>query len=113
MPKPVLKDPADAIVRILKTTICGTDLHILKGDVPTVAKGRILGHEGVGIIEEAGPGLSRLHKGDRVMISCIAACGQGESCKRGMPSHCERGGMDPRQRHRWDAGGICPHSVRG
>ena len=92
VPKPVVREATDAIVRITKTTICGTDLHILKGDVPTVAVGRILGHEGIGLIDEAGPGVSRFRKGDRVLISCITACGKCEYCRRGMPSHCEQGG---------------------
>jgi alcohol dehydrogenase len=92
MPKPTLREANDCIVRITKTTICGTDLHILKGDVPTVGNGRILGHEGVGIVEEAGAGVSRFHKGDRVLISCITACGKCEYCRRSMPSHCEQGG---------------------
>jgi alcohol dehydrogenase len=92
MPKPALREATDAIVRITKTTICGTDLHILKGDVPTVVAGRILGHEGIGIIEEVGTGVSRFHKDDRVLISCITACGKCEYCRRGMPSHCEQGG---------------------
>jgi len=92
MPKPKLRDATDALVRMTKTTICGTDLHILKGDLPTVAVGRILGHEGIGVIEEVGTGVSRFHKGDRVLISCITACGKCEYCRRGMPSHCEQGG---------------------
>ncbi len=92
VPKPVVREATDAIVRITKTTICGTDLHILKGDVPTVAVGRILGHEGIGIIDEAGAGVSRFRKGERVLISCITACGKCEYCRRGMPSHCEQGG---------------------
>jgi len=92
MPKPVLRDATDAVVRMVKTTICGTDLHILKGDLPTVAAGRILGHEGIGIVDEVGTGVSRFHKGDRVVISCITACGKCEYCRRGMPSHCEAGG---------------------
>jgi alcohol dehydrogenase len=91
-PKPTIKDPADAVVKIVKTTICGTDLHIMKGDVPTVTDGRILGHEGVGIIEEMGPGVSNFKKGDRVLISCITSCGKCGSCKKGMYSHCEKGG---------------------
>jgi alcohol dehydrogenase len=90
--KPVIKDPTDAIVKIAKTTICGTDLHILKGDVPTVTDGRILGHEGVGIIEESGPAVSNFKKGDHVLISCITSCGRCEACKKGMYSHCESGG---------------------
>ena len=91
-PKPVVKDPTDAIVRIVKTTICGTDLHILKGDVPEVTDGRILGHEGVGIIDDQGPGVTNFKKGDRVLISCITSCGKCDACKKGMYSHCEKGG---------------------
>jgi alcohol dehydrogenase len=92
MPKPTLREATDAIVRVTKTTLCGTDLHILKGDVPTVTPGRILGHEGIGVVEEAGTGVSRFHPGDRVLISCITACGKCGYCHRGMPSHCESGG---------------------
>ena len=92
MPRPALKEASDAIVRITKTTICGTDLHILKGDVPTVTEGRILGHEGIGIIEEAGTSVTRFRKGERVIISCITSCGKCEYCRRGMCSHCEQGG---------------------
>jgi alcohol dehydrogenase len=88
----VLQAPTDAIVKILKTTICGTDLHILKGDVPEVTDGRILGHEGIGIIEEAGAAVSNFKKGDRVLISCISSCGKCEYCKKGMYSHCVNGG---------------------
>ncbi len=91
-PKPVLKEPTDAIVKILKTTICGTDLHIMKGDVPTVTDGRILGHEGVGIIDDAGSAVSNFKKGDHVLISCITSCGKCEYCKKAMYSHCEKGG---------------------
>lgn len=91
-PKPVLQKPADAIVKIRKTTICGTDLHILKGDVPTVTDGRILGHEGVGIIEETGSNVSNFNVGDHVLISCITSCGRCANCKSGMYSHCENGG---------------------
>ena len=92
VPKPTLREPTDAVVRVTKTTICGTDLHILKGDVATVAAGRILGHEGIGIIDAVGSGVSLFHKGDRVLISCITACGKCEYCRRAMPSHCEQGG---------------------
>ena len=91
-PDPVIRDAGDAIVRITKTTICGTDLHILKGDVPEVTDGRILGHEGVGIIEETGSSVTNFKKGDRVLISCISSCGKCDYCKRGMYSHCEKGG---------------------
>lgn len=72
-PKPVISNPTDAIVRITKTTICGTDLHILKGDVATCQPGRILGHEGVGVVDAAGSGVTTFKPGDRVLISCITA----------------------------------------
>lgn len=91
-PIPEITAPGDAIVKITRTTICGTDLHILKGDVPTCAPGRILGHEGVGIVERIGPGVTAFHPGDRVLISCISACGKCEYCRRGMYSHCTTGG---------------------
>ena len=74
-PRPRIQAATDAIVRVTATTICGTDLHILKGDVPTVAPGRILGHEGVGVIEEVGANVSNFHIGARVLISCITSCG--------------------------------------
>lgn len=91
-PKPQLKDATDALVRITRTTICGTDLHILKGDVPTVAPGTVLGHEGVGIIESVGAGVTTFKPGDRVLISCITSCGKCEFCRKGMYSHCTTGG---------------------
>jgi alcohol dehydrogenase len=91
-PKPEIQNPTDAIVRISKTTICGTDLHIVKGDVPTVSKGRILGHEGVGIIDQVGSGVSSFKPGDHVLISCVSSCGKCGNCKKGMYSHCENGG---------------------
>jgi alcohol dehydrogenase len=91
-PKPLIAAPADAIIKITKTTICGTDLHILKGDVPTCQPGRILGHEGVGIVDKIGPAVTAFKPGDRVLISCITACGKCEYCRRGMYSHCTTGG---------------------
>ncbi|MGZ3754768.1 MAG: zinc-dependent alcohol dehydrogenase family protein [Mucilaginibacter sp.] len=91
-PHPQLIETTDAIVKILKTTICGTDLHIMKGDVPEVTNGRILGHEGVGVIEEVGKSVTNFKKGDHVIISCITSCGKCEYCKKGMYSHCEKGG---------------------
>jgi len=91
-PKPGLTKATDAIVKILKTTICGTDLHIMKGDLPEVADGRIIGHEGVGIIEEVGSAVSNFKKGDHVIISCVTSCGKCEYCKKGMYSHCADGG---------------------
>jgi alcohol dehydrogenase len=90
--KPIIQHPSDAIVRITKTTICGTDLHILKGDVPEVVDGRILGHEGVGVIEETGDFVTRFKKGDHVLISCITSCGICDNCRKGMYSHCKNGG---------------------
>lgn len=91
-PVPAIAAPGDAIVRITKTTICGTDLHILKGDVPSCAPGRILGHEGVGVVEKTGPGVTQFRAGDRVLISCISSCGKCAYCRRGMYSHCTTGG---------------------
>ncbi|HEX7969104.1 MAG TPA: zinc-dependent alcohol dehydrogenase family protein [Stellaceae bacterium] len=91
-PMPEIDAPTDAVVKIVKTTICGTDLHILKGDVPSCEPGRILGHEGVGTVEKTGPGVTAFRQGDRVLISCISACGRCEYCRRGMYSHCTTGG---------------------
>jgi alcohol dehydrogenase len=91
-PVPTVSAPTDAVVRITKTTICGTDLHILKGDVPTCHPGRILGHEGVGVVESVGAGVVGFRPGDRVLISCISACGKCEYCRKGMYSHCTTGG---------------------
>ena len=91
-PKPIIKEPTDAIIKILKTTICGTDLHIMKGDVPAVTDGRIIGHEGVGIIESIGNAVTNFKIGDHVILSCITSCGKCESCKKAMYSHCEKGG---------------------
>jgi len=91
-PTPLIQEATDAIVRITKTTICGTDLHIMKGDVPTVTDGRILGHEGVGIIDQVGDSVSNFRVGDHVLISCITSCGRCANCKKGMYSHCENGG---------------------
>ena len=91
-PKPEISAPTDAIVRIVKTTICGTDLHILKGDVPTCVPGRILGHEGVGVVEDVGGAVTAFHPGDRVIISCISSCGKCDYCRKGMYSHCINGG---------------------
>ena len=91
-PRPAIQDPGDAIVRITTSTICGTDLHILKGDLPAVTDGRILGHEGIGIVEEVGAGVSEFHVGDKVIISCVSACLKCDFCKRGMYSHCRHGG---------------------
>ena len=91
-PKPKITAPTDAIVTITKTTICGTDLHILKGDVPSCQPGRILAHEGVGIIDQIGSGVTTFKPGDRVLISCISACGKCVYCRKNMYSHCTTGG---------------------
>ena len=90
--KPSIRKTGDAVVRITTSTICGTDLHIMKGDVSTVTDGRILGHEGVGVIEEIGSGVTQFKKGDKVLISCITSCGKCDYCKKGMYSHCRDGG---------------------
>ena len=91
-PRPNIQDPGDAIVRITTTTICGTDLHILKGDLPAVTDGRILGHEGIGVVEQVGTGVSEFHIGDKVIISCVTGCLKCDFCRRGMYSHCRHGG---------------------
>ena len=91
-PKPTIRGRGDAIVRITTSTICGTDLHILKGDVPSVLPGRILGHEGLGVIEAVGSNVGSFQPGDLVLISCITACGFCDFCRRSMPSHCRTGG---------------------
>lgn len=86
------KSPKDAIVKVTKTTICGTDLHILKGDVATCHAGRILGHEGVGIVDSVGAGITAFKDGDHVLISCVSSCGKCTYCHKGMYSHCTTGG---------------------
>lgn len=91
-PKPAIQAATDAIVRVTKTTICGTDLHILKGDVPAVTAGRILGHEGVGVVDQIGTNVSGFKVGDHALISCITSCGRCANCRKGMYSHCENGG---------------------
>jgi alcohol dehydrogenase len=91
-PKPAPLAATDAIVRVTKTTICGTDLHILKGDLPAVTAGRILGHEGVGVVDQIGPGVAGVKVGDHVLISCVSSCGRCENCKKSMYSHCQNGG---------------------
>ena len=88
VPNPVILQPTDIIVKIDTTTICGTDLHILKGHVPTVEVGRILGHEGVGTITEVGAAVTSLKLGDQVILSCVSACGHCSYCKVGVYSHC-------------------------
>jgi alcohol dehydrogenase len=92
VPDPEILDDGDAIVRIDATTICGTDLHILKGDVPAVHQGRILGHEAVGTVWEVGDGVRRLCPGDRVLVSCISACGSCRFCREGRYGQCLEGG---------------------
>lgn len=89
---PVIAAPTDAIVRITKTTICGTDLHILKGDVASCQPGRVLGHEGVGIVDKVGSAVTTFKVGDRVLVSCISACGKCIYCRKLMYSHCTAGG---------------------
>jgi alcohol dehydrogenase len=91
-PKPGLAAATDAIVRMTRTTICGTDLHILKGDVPSCTPGRILGHEGVGIVDSVGSAVSSFKPGDTVLVSCISSCGKCVYCRKQMYSHCTTGG---------------------
>lgn len=92
VPKPVLQSDTDAIVRVDVTTICGTDLHILKGDLPAVTDGRILGHEAVGTVEAVGRGVRTLRSGDRVLVSCITGCGRCRFCREGRYGQCLGGG---------------------
>jgi alcohol dehydrogenase len=91
-PKPTIIADTDAIVRVDSVTICGTDLHILKGDVPEVTDGRILGHEAVGTVEEVGSGVKNVKAGDRVLVSCITACGACRFCREGRYGQCLGGG---------------------
>jgi alcohol dehydrogenase len=92
VPKPSIQDDTDAIVRVDAVTICGTDLHILKGDVPTVTEGRILGHEAVGTVEEVGTGVKNVKVGDKVLVSCITSCGACRFCREGRYGQCLGGG---------------------
>lgn len=92
VPDPEISAPTDAIVRIDTTTICGTDLHILQGHVPAVQPGRVLGHEAVGTVEEVGAAVSTIRPGERVLISCISACGRCRYCRAGSYSQCLGGG---------------------
>ncbi|GAA4607451.1 alcohol dehydrogenase [Actinoplanes octamycinicus] len=92
VPDPIIRDPRDAVIRVDAVTICGTDLHILGGDVPEVRPGRILGHEAVGTVVETGAGVTRLSAGDRVLASCISACGACRFCREGRYGQCRGGG---------------------
>jgi alcohol dehydrogenase len=102
VPDPEITDEGDAIVRVDATTICGTDLHILAGDVPEVRPGRILGHEAVGTVAEVGDGVHRLSAGDRVLVSCISACGACRFCREGRYGQCLEGG-----------GWVLGHTING
>lgn len=90
--KPAVLKPTDAVVRVTHTTICGTDLHILKGDVPEVPEGLTLGHEGVGVVEAVGSAVANFKPGDKVLISCVTSCGRCEYCKKQLYAHCTDGG---------------------
>ena len=92
MPDPTIQEPTDIVVRIDSSTICGTDLHILKGDVPEVKPGTILGHEAVGTVVEIGDAVTTLEPGDRVLVSCITSCGRCRFCKEGHYGLCTGGG---------------------
>src|ERR1700758_5189569 len=87
-PKPVIEADTDAIVRVDAVTICGTDLHILKGDVPVVTDGRILGHEAVGTVESVGSGVKNVKPGDKVLVSCITSCGTCRYCRQARYGQC-------------------------
>jgi alcohol dehydrogenase len=89
---PTIIDPTDAVVRIDTSTICGSDLHILKGDVPETVPGTVLGHEAVGTVLEVGAGVSTVAPGDRVLLSCVSACGRCRYCKEGRYGQCLGGG---------------------
>jgi alcohol dehydrogenase len=99
---PGIQEPTDVIVKVDTTTICGTDLHILKGDVPAVTEGRILGHEAVGTVVETGAAVTTIAVGDRVLVSCISACGRCRFCREGRYGQCVGGG-----------GWICGHLIDG
>lgn len=90
--KPEVQKPTDVIVKITRTTICGTDLHILKGDVPAVTEGRTLGHDGVGVVEAVGSAVENFKPGDTVLVSCVTSCGKCANCKRQLYAHCADGG---------------------
>ena len=89
VPDAAIKEPTDVVVRVDTTTICGTDLHILHGDVAAVTDGRILGHEAVGTVTDVGDGVKGFSVGDRVLVPAITKCGRCEYCQRNMPSHCQ------------------------
>jgi alcohol dehydrogenase len=90
--RPQLVADTDAIVRVDTTTICGTDLHILKGDVPAMTDGRVIGHEAVGTVEEVGAGVKNVRVGDRLLVSCVSACGACRFCREGRYGQCAGGG---------------------
>ena len=92
VPDPTIAADTDAIIKVDAVTICGTDLHILKGDVPAVTAGRILGHEAVGTVQEVGPGVKNVKPGDRVLVSCITSCGACRFCREGSYGQCLGGG---------------------
>jgi alcohol dehydrogenase len=92
VPDPQVTDDGDVIVQVDATTICGTDLHILSGDVPSVRAGRILGHEAVGTVDEVGSAVRTIGVGDRVLVSCISACGACQYCREGHYGECQGGG---------------------
>jgi alcohol dehydrogenase len=92
VPDPKIQADDDIVVKVDTTTICGTDLHILKGDVPAVTPGRILGHEAVGTVTETGIGVKTLREGDHVLVSCITSCGRCAYCRKGQYGQCQAGG---------------------
>ncbi|KAF8191919.1 alcohol dehydrogenase, partial [Mycena galopus ATCC 62051] len=91
-PRPQILSPTDAVVKMVKGTICSTDLHILKGDVATCTPGLILGHEGTGVVHSVSASVTTFQPGDRVIVSCITSCTSCDFCRRGLASHCTDGG---------------------
>src|ERR687886_448640 len=89
VPEPKIKEPTDAIVRLTASAICGTDLHFVRGTLAGVKSGTVLGHEGVGVVEELGRDVRNLSVGDRVVIPSTIACGYCAYCRAGYYSQCD------------------------
>lgn len=110
---PTIIDPTDIVVRIDSSTICGSDLHILKGDVPETKPGTVLGHEAVGTVQELGANVGTVSVGDRVLLSCVSSCGSCRFCREGRYGQCLGGGrMDLRTPHQWPAGRVRTRALR-
>src|SRR5881397_1486829 len=90
VPEPKIQEPTDAIVRLTASAICGTDLHMVRGTMPGMVPGTILGHEGVGVVEEIGTGVRNLSPGDRVVIPSTIGCGNCAYCRSGYYAQCDK-----------------------